>query len=80
MLFLFEVQDSDSGVSLKPVGHVVVFTTVAAKATQSRLPVDVMLITREKFRTGKSSLLIMLASMSPRRGGRSVGLTHQFCP
>jgi hypothetical protein len=45
MLFLFDLQETES--ANKPAGHIVVFTTVAAKATQSRSPVEVMLIVDE---------------------------------
>lgn len=72
MLFLNEVQENDSGTFGSPVGHLVVFRTVAAKATQSRSPVDVMVNVFELFRVGKSSLLSKSASMSPRRRARSV--------
>lgn len=78
MLFFFEVQCNESKFRYS-VGSVVVFTTVAANATQSISPVDVTLIMPDIFKAGNSSLYSKLASISPRKGDRSVGLTHRFC-
>lgn len=75
MRFLLEVHSNDSACSMY-VGQIVVLTTVAAKATQSRSPVEVMLIDRKLFRAGKLSLLRQSASMSPSRGDRLVGLAR----
>lgn len=75
MLYLLEVHSNDSACSMY-VAQIVVLATVAAKATQSRSPVEVMLIDRELFRAGKLSLLRQLASMSPSRGDCLVGLTR----
>lgn len=66
LLPLFKVQFIDCR-SSKLNDHNVMFTTLAAKATQSRAPVDVTLIVHELCRSGNSSLQSELASKSPKK-------------